>query len=93
MGENPKEKHEVLEDIVSDSPGSFEFTEWLIEHSSIPRRVIMQAYMVWKFKYNWKEPDSDKAWQRWVSEGYSKSFSDYYTDKISVKKLYERLNK
>lgn len=89
--ERETEKLNTLEDIVHEAPAGLEFAEWLISNSAIPKREIMQCYMVWKFKYDWKEPDVGNAFERWVREGYAKRFSEIYDGRCTSRTMYERL--
>jgi hypothetical protein len=83
----------VLEDIVHEAPSALQFAEWLIAHSPIPKREIMQCYMVWKFKWDWKEPDTNRAFERWAEgdRSYARAFAEVYDGRCSARTIYERV--
>jgi hypothetical protein len=86
-----QDKLKALEEIEQEAPSSLQFTEWLIAGSCIPRREIMQAYMVWKFKYNWGMKEDTEAWLRWAERGYAKVFDKNYHPEICARELYFKI--
>lgn len=84
------DKHEVLEDIVKQCD-ALPFCEWLIEYSSIPKREIIQSYMVWKFKWNWGIKDSEDAWMRWAECGMAKKYAELYDGRCTPQTMYAKM--
>ena len=92
MDDKQAEKHEVLEDIVhTQEPGNIEFIEWLVEQSYIPKREIIQSYMIWKFKWNWKIADTDEAALRWAESGMAKAYAEQYDGRCTPRTMYQRM--
>ena len=89
--EHPKEKLKTIDDCVKEAPGGLEFAEWLLSYSGIPQREIMQAYMIWKYKWNERIDDGNRACELFVERGFAKRFSELYHTGISAHTMYERL--
>lgn len=86
-------KHQILENIVSEAKGGLQFCEWIIEHSYMPKREILQTYMVWKFKYDSGIIDQNEAFKNYVNEGWALRFAEIYHEDIDAHEMYVRLFK
>ncbi len=93
FGNCKMDKHEILEDIVHEAPNGANFMEWLIENSTMPKREILQHYMIWKFKYDQHIKDDNGACIAYVDQGYAKKFADEYDGRCSAHTLYQRVFK
>lgn len=90
-----KEKHDALEDIVKNEHlavnADADFCAWLIEGSCIDKRTVIQAYMVWKFKYNWGVENGDEAWLMWYDYGMAKRFGELYDGRCTPTTMYNKM--
>jgi hypothetical protein len=89
-------KHSILEEIVHSQDDSINFMETLIEHCAIPPRELVQAYMIWKFKYYYGEerredPGMESAAEQYVERGYAKAFANIYDGRCNLHTMEQRL--
>jgi hypothetical protein len=89
--DSAEEKLKTIDDCCREACGGLEFAEWLLAHSAIPKREIMQSYMIWKFKYDAKIADGDKACLEFVDKGYAKRFAELYDGRCTARTMYQRL--
>jgi hypothetical protein len=79
----------VLEDIAKDAHGDVDFFRDFIYHLNKDARVIMQSYMMYKFKYILGEelkedPGWDRATMEFCDRGYASRFADVYKEGLTV---------
>jgi len=90
------DKHRLLEEIAQDAQQEPQFFEEVIEHIGIDQRNLMQMYMMYKFKWNWKIDGKD-AWNRtcirWCNTGMAEAYSRLYKENLTVTGMYRRLVK
>ena len=88
------DKHKLLEEIAQDAQQNPEFFEEVIEHTGINPRNLMQMYMIYKFKWNWRitGPDAwNKTCKRWCDTGMAGAYADIYSHDICATVMYDKL--
>ena len=88
-------KLERLEQIVQDTDNAINFLEILIDSCGIKDRSIVQAYCIWKFKYELgieigRNPGIEYAGNEWVERKLASRFAQVYDERLDIHTIYQR---
>ena len=91
-----KDFKQTLNDVTCDNcdGGKYCILKEILLHTSHPdTRIMVQIKCVDKFKYEQSEKEGkdigwEDAFDRWVKDGYAKTFADVFDEELSFTKIY-----
>ena len=87
--------HKRMQEVERDTDNPMNFLEGLVEHSGITDRTFVQAYCIWKYKYELgikeqRDPEWEYASDKWCADGLAESFAEVYDARCNIHTIYDR---